>query len=167
MKSLVRIATLFWLAVVVTPPAGAADGVLMARSQLSFWPAMEAARAELAEYGYKVAHVQRCDGGMRGMGYKTDFYRILFFGKLEEVRHLSEKYPQMIPYLPLKLAVIAEGEQTLFAILNLEQLQALFPEREIQLQLRRWYSDVQEVLETLRKLEPVPGAEKTSGEKAS
>jgi len=54
----------------------------------------------IRDHGYAISRVQRVGIGFTGMGYKTDKYRIVFFGKIDEVRNLAEKESQMIPYLP-------------------------------------------------------------------
>lgn len=128
----------------------AEQNLLMARSSSGFEVTIEVAKESLAAHGYTVMHEQRCDGGLKGMGYKTDFYRVLFFGKSHEVRDLSLKYPELIPFLPLKLAVYAEGDQTLVAIFNPQEMAPLFGSPEITLQFSRWKSDLVSILADIR-----------------
>ncbi len=45
----------------------------------------------IRDHGYAIWRVQRVGIGFTGMGYKTDKYRIVFFGKIDEVRNLAEK----------------------------------------------------------------------------
>jgi uncharacterized protein (DUF302 family) len=66
--------------------------------------------------------VQRVDIGLSNMGYKTDKYRVVFFGKLAQNRWLIDKHPELIPYLPLKIAIYAEEQDTLLVSPNLEIL---------------------------------------------
>ena len=84
------------------------DRLLMMRSSQSFPETMLALQRTLGEYGYTISRVQRVDIGLTSSGFETDKYRIVFFGKPEEVRQLSEKHPQLIPYLPLKITLFAE-----------------------------------------------------------
>ena len=109
------------------------------------------AKSSIEEHGYSVAHIQLCDGGMTDFGYKTDFYRVLFFGKLAEVRRISEKYPELVSYVPLKLAVIAEKDDTLLTVLNPEVLAPYFADAEVQIQLSRWHSDLESILDDVRR----------------
>jgi len=84
------------ISVLLMPPVLAED-LLMVRSRLAFPEAMVALQDVISKKGYKVVRVQRVDIGLTGMGYKTDKYRVVFFSKLEEMRELSSKHPEMIP----------------------------------------------------------------------
>ncbi len=117
---------------------------------MEFETALEALQRSIEEHGYTVAHVQRCDGGMRGMGYETDNYKTVFFGKYDEITRLSKKYPELIPYLPLKIVIYAEGEESILAILNPIALGEFIPDAELQVQLQRWHSDIKSVLADMR-----------------
>jgi len=126
------------------------DTLLMARSHQSFETAMSALQSSIQEHGYSVAHVQKCDGGMAQFGYHSDFYRVVFFGKVEEVRQLSATYPQLIPFLPLKILVFAENDKTVFTALNPDILAKSFPsEPELQAQLRAWRKDLGTIMAEL------------------
>jgi len=128
-----------------------AESVLMARSYQDYKVTLESVKKALEARGYSVTHEQRCDGGMKGMGYETDLYRVLFFGKADEVRHWSTAYPEMVPYLPLKIAVIAEGEQVLVVSFNPEEIGLLFPDEELKIQFSRWKNDIDSVLAEVGK----------------
>ena len=123
--------------------------MLMVRTSHPFEKAMAILQQTLIEYGYQVAHVQRCDGGMADFGYESDFYRVVFFGKLEEVRRLTENYPAIVPYLPLKLLVFAEQDETLLVALNPQELTPYFEGRELRTQFRRWESDIRAIMAEL------------------
>lgn len=123
-----------------------AEKVMMARSYQSFEVTLEAVKKALESRGYTVAHEQRCDGGLKGFGYETDLYRVVFFGKPDEVRHWSNAHPEMIPYLPLKLAVIAEADQVLVVGFNPEELAQLFTDKKLKIQFSRWKNDIESVL---------------------
>lgn len=139
------------LLLVLSLPALAVQPLLMARSQLEAERAMEILQETIQEYGYTIAHVQRCDGGMAEFDYKTDFYRVVFFGKLEEVRGILKRYPEMAPFLPLKITVIAEKEETLLTTLDPRALGRLFGNDPVlQVQFARWYNDLHAMLEELR-----------------
>lgn len=98
--------------------ARAGEELLMTRSSLSFPEAMLALQESIRAHGYTVARVQRIDIGLTGMGYSTDKYRIVFAAKLDEIRYLTEKAPRLIPYLPPKIAIFAEGEQTVLVTVH-------------------------------------------------
>jgi uncharacterized protein (DUF302 family) len=81
------------------------------------------------------------------MGYTTDNYNIVFFGRLEEVRELSKTHPELIPLFPFKLAVYAEGKDTLFSVLNPAELAPLLDaDKALAEQLSAWEQDFRAVL---------------------
>ncbi len=49
-----------------------AENMIMARVQMDFIAGQEKLGGLLQEYGYQVAHVQKCDGGLKGFGYSSD-----------------------------------------------------------------------------------------------
>jgi len=99
-----------------------ADNLLMARTSLSFPEAMLKLQDSIRNHGYTVSRVQRVDIGLTKSGYTTDKYRVVFFGKADLVKRLSDEYPQLIPYLPFKIAIFAEGEETLIVAANPREL---------------------------------------------
>ena len=127
-----------------------AENMIMARVKMDFLAGQEKLSGLLQEYGYQVAHVQKCDGGLKGYGYSTDLYRTIFYGKLNEVRDLSARYPQLIPYLPLKMALIQERGSIVLVALNPQSLSDYFPEAELQTQFTRWESDIRSMFEEMR-----------------
>jgi uncharacterized protein (DUF302 family) len=90
----------------------------MVRSLQPFPEAMLTLQESIRDHGYTISRVQRVDIGLTGMGNKTDKYRIVFFGKVDEVRGLTGKAPQMIPYLPFKISIFAKGGQTILITSN-------------------------------------------------
>jgi len=100
------------------PSLADAEEIIMTRSVLAFPEAMLALQESIRAHGYTVSRVQRIDIGLTGMGYKTDKYRVVFAGKLEEIRQLTDKAPELTAYLPPKISIFAEGEQTVLVTLN-------------------------------------------------
>jgi uncharacterized protein (DUF302 family) len=142
--------TILLLGLLLSPLAQAAHTTLMARSKLPFEQVLEHAQEVVAQYGYTVAHIQKCDGGLAEFGYHTDKYQLIFFGKLEEVRRVSHNHPEMIPFLPLKLAVFAERNETVLVALDPLELGRYINDAHLQTQLARWNSDIRAMLEELR-----------------
>ena len=128
-----------------------ADNMIMGRVPLRAEIALEYVKGSIEEHGYTIAHVQLCDGGMTDFGYKSDLYRVVFFGKIDEVRTISARYPELVSYLPLKIAVIAEQDETLITVLNPEALAPFFPDEAVQIQLGRWNSDLNSILDDVRR----------------
>lgn len=140
-----RLIVLLFVAAISLNSAVAEENIFMARSNLDFEVVVEKLAMTLEEYGYKVAHTQRCDGGLNDFGYKTDFYRILFFGKYEEVKALSSKHPAIVPFLPLKILIFAEEGETLLVSMNPSLLTSHFNDPQVTIQLLRWTNDIDSI----------------------
>jgi len=123
-----------------------AEEILMARSLQPFPEAMLALQESIRDHGYTVSRVQRVDIGLTGMGYKTDKYRIVFLGKIDEVREIASKAPRMIPYLPLKISIFAEDGQTILIASNPRLYAAIAGDAVDPAVFERWESDLRSIL---------------------
>ncbi|MGB0722477.1 MAG: DUF302 domain-containing protein [Gammaproteobacteria bacterium] len=141
------------LILAATSLSAQAENLLMSRTTLPFEQARAVLMSAIEEHGYTIAHEQKCDGGLGDFGYKTDLYRLFFFGKKDEIRALTAKYPQLIPYLPLKIAIIAEDKESIISVVNPDTLEKLFPEPELEIQFARWKSDFESILTDVRKFQ--------------
>ena len=128
----------------------AAQNILTARSAQNFERSMLQLKASIESHGYTVSHVQRCDSGLTGLGYETDGYRVVFFGKLDEIRSLSAAHPELTPFLPLKISIFAEGDESIVSSLNPVALGAFYRDEDLQLQFRRWENDLRSILDEVR-----------------
>lgn len=147
MKSL--IAALLLLFTAVAP----AQDLYMVRSSLSFPEAMAVLQQAIQESGYKVSRVQRVDIGLTKSGFTTDRYRIVFFGRLQDVRDISDRYPELIPFLPLKIAIFAENDDTLLVSSSFEHLRPFYESPTLRARFDRWETDVRNILERVRNAE--------------
>jgi uncharacterized protein (DUF302 family) len=109
------------LTVVIAKPAGAEE-LMMVRVKQTFPETMLKLQEVIKEHGYTLSRVQRVDIGLSKMGYKTDKYRVVFFGKEAQNQWLVKNHPELIAYLPLKVAIYAEEEDTLLVSPNLKIL---------------------------------------------
>ena len=123
-----------------------AEGLFMVRSNQSFPEAMSVLQNSLISHGYKISRVQRVDVGLTKNQYKTDKYRVVFFGKANEVAAIVKKYPDFIPYLPLKVAIFAEGEQTLLVATNPDEYALMYKQPGLRPYFKRWKNDIRSVL---------------------
>ena len=126
-----------------------AENMLTLRIDDSYYNVMITVKEKLNEYGYQVANIQKCDGGMESMGYQSDEYKVVFFGKLKEVRNLSQKYPQITPYVPLKIAVIKENDSIVIVALNPSALSTYFKQDELKTQFKRWENDLRSIFKEI------------------
>ena len=135
----------------VSATVASANDMMMARLPLKAEIALEYVKASIREHEYTIAHEQLCDGGMTTFGYKTDTYRVLFFGKGKEIRMLSEKHPDIVSYLPLKMTVVAENNETLLSILDPDFLARYYDDRDVLITLQRWQNDIRSIFNDVRR----------------
>lgn len=128
-----------------------ADELFIVRSSQNFEEAMSTLQNAISKQGYKVTRVQRVDVGLEAKGYKTDRYRVVFYGKPGEIEALSEKYPTLIPYLPLSVAIFAEGGNTLLATSRPNLLQKFYTDPALAPVFARWEKDLSLILDTVRE----------------
>ncbi|HHJ13428.1 MAG TPA: DUF302 domain-containing protein [Gammaproteobacteria bacterium] len=137
------LALVLWAGVAVVQ----AQDLYMVRSEQPFPETMGALQKAIADQGYKLSRVQRVDIGLTRSGFKTDRYRVVFFGKADEIRQLAARYPDLVAYLPLKIAIFAEGEQTLMLASSFRHLRTYFDQPELQAHFDRWERDIQAILQ--------------------
>lgn len=142
-----------WLgaALLVLGSSVMAEELLMVRSPHSFPEAMLALQNAIGAHGYTLSRVQRVDIGLTGSGFTTDKYRVVFFGKIDEIRTLSARYPQLIPYLPLHMTIFAEEEETLVVMEDPARMAEQVPDPEAALLFKRWHKDALSILDELRR----------------
>lgn len=127
-----------------------AEDLLMARVPMTFPEAMLKLQGTLKKHNHTLSRVQRVDIGLTSKGYKTDKYRIVFYGQADEVRQLADEYPQLIPYLPHNIAIFAEEEDTILVAVNPEML---FESGDPKLKaiVKKWHADLQLILKDMRE----------------
>ncbi len=133
-------------ALVALSAAARAEELIMVRSPRPFAEAINALQIAIEEHGYKVQRVQRVDVGLTQSGFKTDAYRLVFFGKLEELRTLADQHPELLPYLPLKIVIYAEENTTLAFTNNPALLGTFFNDPALAVHFHRWEKDVRSIL---------------------
>lgn len=131
--------------------AAPAQELMMVRSPHSFPEAMLMLQTAIGDHGYTLSRVQRVDIGLTGSGFTTDKYRVVFFGKLDEIRMLTSRYPQLIPYLPLHMTIFAEEEDTIVVMEDPVRMAGLVNDPEIDYLFRRWHNDALSILDELRQ----------------
>lgn len=130
-----------------------AEALLMVRSRLPFAESMLVLQDAIREQGYVLSRVQRVDIGLTTFGFKTDKYRVVFFGRADQVRHLSQHHPELVPYLPLKIAIFAEAGETILVATNPERYGDMFPDPELAPVFQDWSQDLHAILDKVRTAE--------------
>ncbi len=130
-----------------------ADELMMARSTEDFPETMLMLQSLIKEQGYKPSRVQRVDVGLTRSGYKTDKYRVVFFGKADEIKAISQKLPAIIPYLPLKISIFAENGQTILVTLDPMSFDKMYPNSSLTPVFKRWAKDMHIIFNKIRNAE--------------
>ena len=130
-----------------------AEELLMTRSTQTFPEAMLTLQQAIGQQGYTLSRVQRVDIGLTQSGYSTDKYRVVFLGRSGEIEALSESHPELIPYLPLKIAIFAEDEETVLVTANPTRFSDFFPQPELKPLFKRWERDLRFMMEAVRQAE--------------
>ena len=144
---LIALLTLQW------PALSLADGLVMVRTSLKFPEAMLALQDSISEHGYTLSRVQRVDVGLTGMGYQTDMYRIVFAGKYDEIREICDKVPELVAYMPPKISIFAEGDQTILVTPHPSLYAGIAGDRLDPVIFDRWASDLESILHDVRMAE--------------
>ena len=139
--------------IMLTSPAVAQDELIMVRSMQAFPEAMTVLQQAIKDHGYTISRVQRVDIGLTSMGYQTDKYRVVFFGKHDQQKMITKKHPEMIPYLPIKIAIFAEGEETILVASNPGLLAEFFPDPELEKFFVRCASDMRSIMKQVQDTE--------------
>jgi uncharacterized protein (DUF302 family) len=132
--------------------AGAQD-LYMVRTSLAFPEAMALLQQTIKAQGYQVSRVQRVDIGLTASGFQTDKYRVVFFGTLDDIREVSDQYPELIPYLPLQIAIFAENDETLLLSSSFQHLRPFYTSPTLLARFDRWEADIRNILEQVRNAE--------------
>ncbi len=132
--------------------ASIADELLMARSTEDFPETMLMLQSLIKQQGYTPSRVQRVDIGLTKSGYKTDKYRVVFFGKADEIKTISEKLPELIPYLPLKISIFAEAGQTILVTIDPMSFDQMYPNSSLTPVFKRWAEDIHAIFDSIQNL---------------
>lgn len=130
-----------------------ADELMMARSTEDFPETMLLLQGLIKKLGYTPSRVQRVDIGLTKSGYKTDKYRVVFFGKADEIKKVSSQLPEIVPYLPLKISIFAEEGQTILVTLNPMSFDKMYPKSSLTPIFKQWKKDMQTIFNKVQNLE--------------
>ncbi len=123
------------------------DKILLAHTSHDFDTTLAMVKKQLAAKNYQIAHVQRCDNGLKKMGYEVNKYQVVFFGRIDEVRELTTKHAELAPFLPFKILIYVEGDKTAISIMNPEMLKPMVTDEALVAKLEQWKRDFVAVLE--------------------
>ncbi len=125
--------------------------ILTERVDANFVDTWAALNETIVAYHYHPAYFQRCDFALNKLNYKSDKYRILFFGEYDEIKKMSNKYPEIVPFLPLKITVMEEGNYTLLIATPPIILSSLVKTNDERMTIFRWQEDIKSILKQVRR----------------
>ena len=105
-----------------------ADGLLMARSLQMFPEAMTSLQSAISARGYTITRLQEVNENLARRDFKSDMYRVAFFGKYDEIIALTAQHRELIPFLPLNITIYAEDNQTILVSAHPRGLEKFFPD---------------------------------------
>jgi uncharacterized protein (DUF302 family) len=109
---------------------------------MPFPEAMLLLQDAIVSHGYTVSRVQHVDKGLRMFGYETGLYRVVFFGRPQQMADVRENHLELIPYLPLKIMLFEDKGYVIASALEPATLAAFFDDAEIQQLLNSWQKDL-------------------------
>lgn len=127
-----------------------ADGLLMARSVQLFPEAMTSLQSAISARGYKTTRLQEVNENLARRDFKSDMYRVVFFGKYDEIKALTAQYPELIPFLPLNITIFAEGDQAILVSAHPRELEKFFPDPKLKPVFERWEKDIVGIMDEVR-----------------
>ena len=143
--------TLVFILLLSAMGAVRADQLLMARSLQMFPEAMTSLQSAISTRGYKITRLQEVNENLARRDFKSDMYRVVFFGKYEEIKALTAQYPELVPFLPLNITIFAEDNQAILVSAHPRELEKFFPDPRFKPVFERWEKDVSEMMDEVRE----------------
>lgn len=139
---------LLLLVLLVVPRLEAAQAYLQASCSMPFPEAMALLQEAIGSHGYRVSRVQHVDKGLRASGYQTGRYRVVFFGRPQQLAMVRAEYPALIPYLPLKITLYEADRQVGASTLQPASLAPFFSRGAARDLLADWQRDVTAIMDS-------------------
>ena len=141
---------LLLLATIFCTPCSA-DELLMARSEQLFPEAMTLLQSAISTRGYTITRLQEVNENLARREFKSDMYRVVYFGKYEEIKAVTAMQPELIPFLPLSITIFAEGDQAILVTSHPRTLQKAFHDPKLNPVFERWEKDMLAIIDEVRE----------------
>lgn len=128
-----------------------AEGLLMARTDNQFPEAMTLLQSAISSHGYKITRLQQVNENLAKRHFKSDMYRVVYFGKYDEIKQVTAKHPELIPFLPLNITIFAEGDQAILVASHPRMLETFFPDPGLKPIFERWEKDMVAIMDEVRE----------------
>ena len=128
-----------------------AEGLLMARTDNQFPEAMTLLQSAISSHGYKITRLQQVNENLARRHFKSDMYRVVYFGKYDEIKQVTATHPELIPFLPLSITIFAEGDQAILVASHPRMLETFFPDPGLKPLFERWEKDTAAIMDEVRE----------------
>lgn len=128
-----------------------AEGLLMARTSHEFPEAMVLLQNAISSHGYTITRLQEVNENLAKRHFQSDMYRVVYFGKYQEVKDISAQHPEMMPFLPLNITIFAEGDQAILVASHPKILASFFPDPTLKPIFDHWEADIQAIMDQVRE----------------
>lgn len=128
-----------------------ADDLLMVRSKLSFAEAETILKEQIEARGYVVSSTERIDIDLVAVGMSEGAYRVIQFGKPDEIKRLTDRFPELIPFLPLQIVIFAEWKETLLVTLSPTFYSRIASQDDLIMTYTRWGQDLGSILNMMHE----------------
>lgn len=142
MKSLLVTMILFCL---VSTAAFAKEQFLTVERQGDYTPALDDLTIAIADHNYTLIKIQPIDEGLRHFGYKTENYKVVFFGNSKQVDQLVADHPEASVMLPLKIMLYQQGNMIVASSPDMGMWKKVFGPDVIPV-IEGWQQDVKKIL---------------------
>ncbi|MDH5445041.1 MAG: DUF302 domain-containing protein [Gammaproteobacteria bacterium] len=135
---------------ITTKPVTAQQAFLTSQCQSAYPEAMMFVQDQLRQRGYKISRVQHVDKGLKSRGYESRRYRVVFFGKPDEINIIRTQYSALIPFFPLNITVFEEPDHIGVSAIDPMQIYRLYGEEVLTDKFKQWSQDIQAVVKAFK-----------------
>ena len=122
-----------------------------ARCKAPFPESMSSLQEFIIKQGYVISRVQHVDKGLKARGYDTGLYRVIFFGKKDEIHAIQNNYPALIPYIPLNITIFEDGTYTGISSIDPISISKLYQSNKIKSITKLWHNDVADIFTAYKR----------------
>ena len=142
--------TLICLMAIQFNTAHAEQPFLTARCDSGYPEAMMFVQAQLHKRGYQVSRIQHVDKGLQSRGYESLRYRVVFFGRSQEVALIKTKHAALIPFFPLNITVFEKEDYTGVSAIDPMTIQRLYGPAILPEKFKEWSRDIHAIVQAFK-----------------
>ena len=144
------ILTLVCLMVTQLNTAYAEQPFLTARCDSDYPEAMMFVQQQLHKRGYQISRIQHVDKGLQSRGYESLRYRVIFFGRPQEVALIKAKHSALIPFFPLNITVFEKEGYTGISVIDPMTIHKLYGQTILPEKFKEWSRDIHAIVQAFK-----------------